>query len=256
MAKLVIKDLKSFNDEFVKSFPNKRACEDESWKYLKNKYFYNNMKNNDKTLRGYNLKENEAINEFMWHFGKIYTFQYKRPKNMNDSEKLPYYDIQPIVLPIRCGWVAKSSGNIILTGVNLNFIPPKMRFMILDQMFSKLKSRYQASIRDMRQRENHRVWEQSMADEWAEFLYYICNKLVKTGFQFSIRSYIVKTFEDKVDEVNQIYRIPLSDWKYILNVNLQDVVSTRGYNYDNIYQLFWMKFKDLVADDMKPLKRK
>ena len=68
--------------------------------------------------------------------GSIYTFQYPDPIT---KDELSYYDQHPMILVFGT-FVAKTTGRLILQGVNMNFIPERQKVQLLDtyyRVFSK-----------------------------------------------------------------------------------------------------------------------
>jgi hypothetical protein len=61
--------------------------------------------------------------------GEMYTFRYD-PKH---KEKLPYYDMFPLIFPIN-----KAKGGIL--GINFHYLPPKLRAQLMDALYDNARN--------------------------------------------------------------------------------------------------------------------
>ena len=110
--------------------------------------------------------------------GRIYTFVYNDPKY---KDELPFYSAFPISMFI--GYRDDSVGNPMM--INLHFIPPKIRAVILDKIF-KLNIN---SINDIEKSINRgKISYKELATAYNDLMV----SLNKSGFGFAIRSYIVE----------------------------------------------------------------
>lgn len=76
--------------------------------------------------------------------GSIYTFRYPNPIN---KDILSYYDTRPMVL-ILDTFVAKTTGRLILQGINLNFVPEEQKVILLDTYYKIFKNELLNAERD------------------------------------------------------------------------------------------------------------
>ena len=131
----MISPARAYEDN-IKNSPQIRK---EAYPYFLQKYFKDPF--NDKGF----LDTTERISaksfkEFIP--GKIYTFQY----DPIHKKFLDYYDKRPIILV--CGqWVAESTGNTIVTGINLNFLPEIARVNTLEYYYKAVKTDIDAAYK-------------------------------------------------------------------------------------------------------------
>lgn len=107
--------------------------------------------------------------------GKIYTYVYD-PKHAND---LPFFDTFPIFLSLS----HLPNGNIF--GINLSFIPPRVRLHILDKFVRVFHYRFiKPNINQL-----ERGKPQNMRE--IPFFYDVAKQMLAgSGFEFAIRSYL------------------------------------------------------------------
>lgn len=153
---------------------------------------------------------NRIIRDFKdMRIGKIYTWSYYEPVTM---DSLLFYDIHPVVLFCKT-WFCENTGNRIIEGINLNFIPPKIRLQIMDIIHTKSKLIYQ---KDKTTKPPERGIIYPKDDYW-DYLNLIIDKLVHTGYKFAIRRYIYKPKDAKL--IQNIIMIPQAHWKYVASLN-------------------------------------
>lgn len=165
--------------------------------------------------------------------GKIYTFQYD-PLN---KDILDYYDKRPIILV--CGqWVA-STGNTIVTGINLNFLPPIARVNTLEYYFQgvgeDLQKAYEETQKDNKVSIIKKAYEilQSVAS-----LFDVFNRAGQIGYQFAMRNYIVDS-----KHMRQSVIVEYDDWEWIPFLQTKDIT---GESLARIYSEY-MKQKGVLA---------
>jgi len=140
---------------------------------------YSNQANTYKDI------SNKYINTWSTHYdispsemklGGIYTFSYPKEASVEisikgtivPSKRLPFFDIQPFI--IYAGWhIYEGTGRQIITGINLNFLPPDINFRIKllnlfieeykDTIYSDDKERYSEFVNM-----NFMAFYQQMAD--------------------------------------------------------------------------------------------
>lgn len=107
--------------------------------------------------------------------GKVYTYVYD-PKHADD---LPFYDAFPIFLSM--GHL--QNGNIF--GINLSYIPPRIRMRVLDKFVRVFHTRFIKANINMLERGK----PESMRE--IPFFYDVAKHMMAgSGFQFAIRSYL------------------------------------------------------------------
>ena len=126
-------------------------------------------------------------------WGQIYTFGYD-PKW---KDKLSFYDNGPIILALGR---KKDSNPPLELGLNLAFIPPKIRIAILDKVYTTYIDQYD---RQNMLREAQKI----DTSEPVPIGYYIAKEiLLGSGFEFALRSYLL-------DHTMSPFRlIPQAEW--------------------------------------------
>ena len=164
---------------------------------------------NDKYLYGDRGKEVDDIRSC-----KITMFEYYPDK----PDILSFYDLHPVIIPFG-KFTAESTSNDIIEGINLMFLPPKIRKDMLDQI-----SKYLIGNKGIRDDENY-----------YEYLKYIFIKLRKTDFKFAIRRYIL----DNISEAKEINRTDYWCLVYLKPLNIM------GKKPDDIYAEYYKNLKPL-----------
>jgi len=205
---------------YQKNLKERPEMKKEAYKYFFDKYFKNPLRDTgflETTERIAGSKRMQFIP------GKIYTFQYSPLY----KDILDYYDKRPIVLV--CGqWVAKT-GNTILTGINLNFLPEIARVNTLEYYVKSMGNDLQTAY-DKTQKANqvsiipkaYQVLQNTKA------LNNIFNNAGKIGFQFAMRNYIVDG-----THMRQNVIVEYDDWEWIPFLQTKDVV---GKSLGQIYK--------------------
>jgi hypothetical protein len=121
--------------------------------------------------------------------GQLFWFQYKNPKYKN-TPKLPWFDKYPMVLSL--GPVVTRLG-VRNIGFNLHLVPPKVRIVILCQIFELYKRFYRYNIFYGKQGPVQIKYQ------------YIIKSLEKFGADFAVRMYIPA-------RQNQIVIFPYREW--------------------------------------------
>lgn len=170
--------------------------------------------------------------------GKIYTFFY----DPLTKDKLSYYDIRPIILCNKV-FTAKKTDNYIVSGINLNFLPEKVRVKLLDSFYEEFEDEINKSY-DMggEGRVNVNVREIiEFFDDWQEVLKYF--GIAKgIGYQFAYRNYIIKRIE-------LLRYVEYQHWEMIPLLKTENII---GETPEKIYTLYWKK----LMDNIKKIKRK
>jgi hypothetical protein len=165
--------------------------------------------------------------------GRIYTFQY----NPLYKDKLDYYDKRPIIFVH--GVMTSKTGNQILVGINLNFLPEKVRVTVLEYFYQQFKGDYKKS--------DEVVGKIAIIQKAIQFLknwlltLKVFNDQAKVGYQFAFRNYIISS-----QRMKGLTMIENTDWEFIPFLQTKDVV---GVGIDKIYQDY---YDSLNANLKKP----
>lgn len=156
--------------------------------------------------------------------GKIYTFQYD-PLYKN---VLDWYDLRPVIL-VNNTFKAKT-GNFIVTGINLNFLPERVRVATLQQFYELFEN-------DINQSEQM-AWSGkinlavnkivSFFRDWFNVLSAF-NDNANVGYQFAYRNYIV-------DRIKDPRYMEYQHWEMIPFLNPEEIV---GASIEQIYTTYW-----------------
>jgi hypothetical protein len=184
------------------------------------------------------LKQRQ-VNSFKQLFpGRIYTFKYKPLY----KDVLDYYDKRPIILAVD-SFNAKT-GNNITVGINLNFIPNRVRLNMLEVLFKSFK---RLIDNDLRKRKNDKYnglpsYLFSSNYDYFGIIDYIFQSIVKSGYKYAIRSYIFT-------RMNNVSFIEYEDWGLIPLIESSDIV---GSTTSEIHSAYWKK--SLKSNDKKKKK--
>lgn len=186
----------------------------EAYPFFLNKYFKDPRKS-DFFL--WDTNEREQVNkQKLWLPGRIYTFQY----DPLYKDVLDYYDKRPIVFVH--GVVKAKNGNDILVGINLNFLPEKVRVTVLEYFYQQFKNDFAKS--------NDVVGKITIIQRAIQFLknwlgiQKIFDDQAKVGYQFAFRNYIISPARMK-----GVTLVENTDWAYIPFLQTKDIVG-KGLN--------------------------
>ena len=156
--------------------------------------------------------------------GKIYTFMYD-PLYKN---ALDWYDTRPVIL-VNDTFKAKT-GNFIVTGINLNFLPEKVKVATLQQFYELFESNINKS--------EDQAWNGkinlainaivSFFRDWFNVLSAF-NNGGGVGYQFAYRNYIV-------DRIKDPRYMEYQHWEMVPFLNPQELV---GASVDKIHSTYW-----------------
>lgn len=196
---------------------SKTSFRKDAFVYFNDKYF------KDPNKAGFFLfdtNEREQVNkQKLWLPGRIYTFQY----NPLYKDVLDYYDKRPIVFVH--GVMNSSNGNKILVGINLNFLPEKVRVTVLEYFYNTFKSDYDKS--------GEIVGKISIIQRAIQFLknwlgiQKVFQTQAKVGYQFAFRNYIISP-----ERMRGVTMIENNDWEYIPFIETKEIV---GKSLNEIY---------------------
>ncbi len=164
--------------------------------------------------------------------GRIYTFQY----DPITKDKLDFYDNNPISLIIH-HVPAKGGKGWNALGINLSYMPPKIRTKILDKIWQVF---YNKGIK-ANQDDIFKGKKNVSATKYADTLDYDrCVKILKnSGFEFAIRSYRYDHIEKKPMTISyeDWYRVCTFTSKYIRKINIRAVYYRYLKAHDNRYKI-------------------
>lgn len=193
----------------LKSNPKMRQ---EAYLYFSDKYF-----NNPYQDRGFlSMTERFAaknLKEFIP--GKIYTFEY----DPIHKDILDYYDTRPIILV--CGqWIAESTGNLIVTGINFNFLPEIAKVNTLEYYYQSVKSDLDAAY-DKTGKKGEVTFIKRALIVLQDLVqtFNIFNKAGQIGYQFAMRNYIIDSSRIKTPVL-----VEYDDWDYVPFIQTKDIV--------------------------------
>jgi hypothetical protein len=186
-------------------------------KYIKDPYLDNGFLDTTERIKAKTLRQ--------FIPGKIYTFRY----DPVHKDILAYYDKQPIILV--CGqWTAETTGNQIVTGINLNFLPEIERVNTLEYYYQSVKSDIDTAYK--KTEKNGEVTFIKRALIVLQDIVQIFNvfgKAGKIGYQYAMRNYIIGGNMQKVSLVEY------DDWQYIPFIQTKDIV---GASLGEIYKTY------------------
>lgn len=176
-------------------------------KYIKNKSEDNPFKLKESAIS----KQSKKIIP-----GKIYTFTY----DPLYKDSLAYYDTRPIVL-LQSTSVA-GTGNNLVSGINLNFLPEKIKISILDQFFRLFKKEIQ--------KDEEKIWENKLSYIIGAinfFTQWLQTKLIferhpNVNFSFAYRNYIT-------DRMSNLRIIEYDDWAILPFLESKEIVGASLY---------------------------
>lgn len=165
--------------------------------------------------------------------GKIYTFQY----DPLYKDALDYYDKRPIILV--CGqWVA-STGNTIVTGINLNFLPPIARVNTLEYYFQGTGKDLQNAYEETQKDNSVSIIKSAFQIlQSITSLFNVFNRAGQIGYQFAMRNYIVDSARMRQNVI-----VEYDDWEWIPFLQTKEIT---GESLARIYSEYF-KQKGVLA---------
>lgn len=146
--------------------------------------------------------------------GKIYTFRY----DPIHKDILDYYDKQPIILV--CGqWLAPTTGNQIVTGINLNFLPEVERVNTLEYYYQSVKSDLDKAYKETEKTNKISFIKRALLvlQDLVQ-IFNIFGKAGKIGYQYAMRNYIIG------GNMKNVSLVEYDDWQYIPFIQTKDIV--------------------------------
>jgi hypothetical protein len=215
---------------YQRNIKERPAMKKEAYLYFNNKYFKDPFIDKgflDSTER----IKGKSIKQFIP--GKIYTFRYDPVY----KEILDFYDRRPIILC--CGeWVAEGTGNRIVTGINLNFLPEIARVNTLEYYYNSVKGDLDQAYK-ITSETNQVTFIKRAIIVLQDIIkaFNIFNKAGKIGYQFAMRNYIVG------QNMSQNVIVEYDDWEWIPFIQTKDIV---GKSLSEIYKEYLLERKKLI----------
>lgn len=196
---------------YQQNLKNRPQMRKEAYPYFLQKYFKDPFKDNgflDTTerLAGKNLRT--------FIPGKIYTFQY----DPIHKKTLDYYDKRPIILV--CGqWKAESTGHMIVTGINLNFLPEVARVNTLEYYYKAVKTDIDAAYKKTSETNQVSFIKRALIvlQDIVQTIN-IFNRAGQIGYQFAMRNYVID------QHMHLPVIIEYDDWEWLPFIQTKDIV--------------------------------
>lgn len=157
--------------------------------------------------------------------GKIYTYQY----SPIGGDKLDFYDTRPIIISIR-NYKAESTDNPIEFGINLNFLPPQVKKIILARLYLTYHSLIERNMENLKAGNN--LLQKPLfvgTHDFMKVLYYLWDSVGNTHYRFACRNYIFSRMQN-------IKCVDYEDWGAILFLESKDMV---GATIGDIYKRYY-----------------
>jgi hypothetical protein len=221
--------------ENMKERPDMRK---EAYKYFFEKYFKDPFVDKG-FLDSIERIKGKSLRQFIP--GKVYTFRYDPVY----KDLLDYYDKRPIILC--CGeWIAESTGNRIVTGINFNFLPEIARVNTLEYYYQSVKGDLDQAYKKTSETDQVTFIKRALIVlQDIVQTFNIFNKTGQIGYQFAMRNYIVG------DRMSQNVIVEYDDWEWIPFVQTKDVV---GRSLGQIYKEYLLERRALAKKQPPILK--
>ena len=201
--------MKSPKDTYNNNLRNPTIVKDTYLKFL-NKYIKNNK--NEYFLQ---MNEGSELNNSKKPFfipGRIYTFQY----DPISKDVLSFYDKRPIIM-VHDVYTNPTSKNELVLGINLNFLPEKIRVAVLQFYFEKFKTEINKS--------EQMHWDDKFYATSSNVVRFLKDWLLQLkifqsksiSFSFAYRQYIIK----RIDSATLIED---DDWGMIPFIQPKDIM--------------------------------
>ncbi len=153
--------------------------------------------------------------------GKIYNYKYN-PKTKDD---LAYYDKNPLVLAL--GPSRQYKGLDI--GINLNFLPPKVKLNLMTIVYNNSKSKIRRSRKKYSGIIRKGKTPNPIKDEYSsKFWYTVAKRLIPKELSWAIRSYYA-------DRRSKTVVISYNKWQ---EVSVLDIADMEGITLQKAYELY------------------
>jgi hypothetical protein len=182
-------------------------------------------------METYFLKKGEYKEENtknMMEVGKMYSgFLYPQPKY---KDELDFYNTFPTVLCI--GYFERSDGKRNPLVLNMNFIPPKIRILILDKIMRTFNSTVQQNYTRIANGKK----STKVLPAWYKVLKII---LKRSGFEFSIRSYIPSRMKGKpqIISYSDYWKLFFISNKFMVKLSQRQIYILYKINLNSSYKI-------------------
>lgn len=189
-----------FFDRYDKE-PNKAELRKTTYQFFNDKYIKNPFQNY------WIIEQTERFKAKGLRFfmpGRVYTYQY----NPAGADVLDFYDKRPMVYIIG-EYVSKSTGKRIVQGINLNFLPEKVKARFIDTAYRIFGDAYK--VADEMSDEDRLVSMMQINNLVTNWYFMSLNfdKNAKIGLSFAVRNYDIKRILNPVlIEVEDFEMIP------------------------------------------------
>lgn len=157
--------------------------------------------------------------------GKIYTFNYSPV----GADKLDFYDTRPIIISIK-HFKADTTQNEIEFGLNLNFMPPKMKAVVLERLYTTYYSIINANYK--KSLDNKHLTQRPLfigTYDYMAVLDYLWESVGNTAYRFAIRNYIRPN-------MSNIKEVAYEDWGKIMFIDSKEIC---GASLGEVYKKYW-----------------
>ena len=181
--------------------PNKAELRKTTYEYFNDKYIKTPFQNY------WIIEQTERFKAKQLRFfmpGRVYTYQY----NPQGADILDFYDKRPMVYIIG-EYVSQSTGKHIVQGVNLNFLPEKVKAKFIDTSYRIYGDEYKfADEMSDEDRLTSMMQINKLVTNWY-FMSLNFDKNAKIGLSFAVRNYDIKRIMNPVlIEVEDFEMIP------------------------------------------------
>jgi len=192
---------------------------------IKNSFSYFKEKYIDKDENKYFLKLNEGklleSSKALFIPGRIYTYQY----DPLYKDVLSYYDKRPVVI-VHSIYKHPNTKNNLLVGINLNFLPEKIKVTVLQYYYEQFKKEIERSEKEYW---NNRLFLTSsriisFLKDWLLQLRVFNSKNLNYGFAY--RQYIITRMLNPV-------LVEYDDWEIIPFLHSKEII---GKSLPDIYR--------------------
>jgi len=173
--------------------------------------------------------------------GKIYTYKY----DPLYKDVLDFYDTRPIVLVNRV-FKAETTGNQILSGINLNFLPEQIRVATLERFYRLFIDDIEKSEQYAKEGKIYLNLNKIIAffKSWKTVLS-VFNGSANIGYQYAYRNYIIS-------RIQNLRYIEYQHWELIPFLNPKEII---GASPEEIYNKYWESKLGLMGILKKKIKK-
>lgn len=180
-------------DKKIKKYQNSSSKPPKDFSLIKaireEKNYKNNIKVRDTSVRKWVDENIKPMGKGTIMPGQLIMFNYFEPAT---KEELEYYDAMPCT--VFFNEFKTKDGQPRVLGFNLHYYPPKMRYIVIDRIFSIFKPIYEKS------------WNDPLKQGMSYMQYkMLLEQLQEQGLDFGVREYIPNL-------MHSIRPIPPKDW--------------------------------------------